>query len=259
MATIKRIIIHPYKMTSKGAILVQEWLGELGINCLRVHTDGDYTPKEGDYILGWGAGYVPVWHDRALRVAVDYVNQPDPTNRSIDKLISFPKFENYGVRVPDFTREEETAKKWAKEGWVCCRTHVSGMDGDGLVLAKTPAQVVYSPLYTRFIPNSREFRIYVWDDTVVDTLIKVANDDCKSEFIRTEGNSYRYERFGSIGVDAKKQAVNAAKALGLTFAGVDIVQGDDGDYYVLETNTAPGIGQITARRIAAAMKESLGL
>jgi glutathione synthase/RimK-type ligase-like ATP-grasp enzyme len=89
-------------------------------------------------------------------------------------------------------------------------------------------------------------------------LEKHPDDDATNEYIRTEANHYIYQRAYAprAVLDA---ALGATTVIGLTFAGVDIVLGRDGRCYVLETNTAPGIGQLTAKRIACAIRTKAGL
>lgn len=256
----KRVILFPYSFGSDGAKRVAAELTVREVPNLRVRADGDYHPKDGDFIVGWGAGHPGSWFRECSKVACEYINKPDAICRSVDKITAFTRFKREGVQTPPWTQSEAKALEWSKSGeWVCVRTRTEGMDGAGLILATKPSQLQWAPLYTQFIPNEREFRVYVFDGKVIDTLEKKADDEATNQFIRTESNHYIYLRQGSNIPGLGKLAIAATKALDLTFAGIDIIMDKKGECYVLETNTAPGIGQITARRIAEAIRGMAGL
>ena len=49
-----------------------------------------------------------------------------------------------------------------------------------------------------------------------------------------------------VPVEIKQLAVRAATAIGADYSGVDVIEGVDGRFYVLETNEFPGFGERTA-------------
>ena len=240
--------------------MVAAQLTTMDVDCIRVYGDRDYKPKNGDLILGWGSGHYPGWWELRKEVDCQYINTPKSICNSVDKITALNLFKKHGVPIPDFTTDHTKALSWCEDGsWICCRQSVEGYDGAGLVLAKKKSEMVSARLYTQFIPNKQEYRIYCFAGNVVDVLKKVPDDDAKDPHIRTESNGYIYARYNNLPKEAKDAAKEATDALDLTFAGVDLIIGNDGNPYVLETNTAPGIGQITAQRIATAIKEYAGL
>lgn len=260
MAAHKRVVLFPYSMTSGGCKQVAANLTTMEVPNIRVYSDRDYEPKKTDFIVGWGAGHSPGWLSAAKSEGAKYINTPAQISRSVNKIDSFSAFRQHGVNTPPWTLSEAEAVSWSKDGkWVCCRQSVEGMDGSGLILAKKPREMVYASLFTQFVPNQSEYRVYVFDGKVIDTLSKHPDDDATNMHIRTESNHYIYARENNLSKKAHTQAIKATEALGLTFSGVDMVLGDDGEFYVLETNTAPGIGQITARKIAEAIRDMAGL
>lgn len=260
--TSKRVILYPWKMSSSGAKMVAAHLTTMGVDCTRVYGDRDYKPKNGDFIMGWGSGYRPSWMDYVGEVDCHFVNTPKSVCNSVEKVTALRLFKTHGVPHPEYTFDHEIALRWSRDGnWVCCRQQTEGMDGAGLVLATRKSEVVHAPLYTKFIPNSKEFRIYIFAGKVIDVLTKVATDETKDKHIRVTSNGYEYARMGNAHCTAaaKQAAINAVDALDLCFAGVDLVIGDDGSPYVLETNTAPSIGQITAGIIADTIVKYAGI
>lgn len=260
MAT-KRVVIFPWRMTSSGAKMVAAQLTTMDVECIRVYSDRDYHPREGDLIFGWGSGYRPGWMDEIRSVNCQYINAPNSICNSVSKVTALKKFKACGVPIPDFSFDQEEAKKWVRRGdWVCVRHSTEGMDGAGLVLAQKEKDVEWAPLYTKYVPNSLEFRVYCFAGEVIDILKKCPTDETKDKYIKTTSNHYEYARDArGCTKAAQDAALEATDALGLTFAGVDLIMGDDGNPYVLETNTAPDIGQITAKKIATALKEYAGL
>ncbi len=259
-----RIVIFPYKMTSQGAKLLAAQLTTMEVECIRVYADRDYAPRKGDFIFFWGAGHPPTWMQQAKDANCTIINPSDAICRSVDKLRTFRAFKDNDVPTVPWTQNQSVALSWSRDGkWVCCRQSIEGMDGAGLILAKKEREMVNAGLFTQFIPNEREFRVYVYDDETIDVLEKHPDDESTDKHIRTEGNHYIYTRPSLASIPHCTAIQNASKkaaaAIGLTFAGVDVILGDDGKPYVLETNTAPGIGAITAKRIANAVKEAAGL
>lgn len=98
--------------------------------------------------------------------------------------------------------------------------------------------------FTEYVPRETEFRVWSYRKLHLATYQKVMRHP---EQYRYMGCSYRngfaFELVQSENVPrgAVEAAANAVNAMGLDFAAVDVLQGKDGNFYVLETNTAPGV------------------
>lgn len=97
--------------------------------------------------------------------------------------------------------------------------------------------------FTEFIPHTKEYRLWTFRNEVLATYVKVMRFPEKYVHF---GNTHQ-NGFVTVFVDQedvpkklKDLAIQATKAVGLDFAGVDILHGKDGRYYVLEANSAPG-------------------
>lgn len=252
-----RLVVYPYKMGSAGGKAIAE-----SLKALRVHPDKDYHVQDGDYIIDWGNGYRPSWASEVKQKDCVLLNHWDAVSRSVNKIDSFTLLKRGGVPTPPWTTSHDQALKWSKAGhMVCCRTSVEGMDGAGLVLAKEPNDVVYANLYTRYMPIDKEFRAYVFKDRMLDLREKRRDSQALregkvNEFIRTTSGNWVFCREHiKVPKDIEQVSVAAVKALGLDFAGVDVIQAkEDGNCYVLETNTAPYVGDITVARLSAAIQ-----
>jgi glutathione synthase/RimK-type ligase-like ATP-grasp enzyme len=99
--------------------------------------------------------------------------------------------------------------------------------------------------FTRYIPSTTEFRVWVYRRRHLGTYEKVlAHPEMRKRMIgRNYKNGYAFQlvREENIPRTAVDLAVRAVDALGLDFGAVDVLLGRDDKYYVLECNTAPGV------------------
>lgn len=113
-------------------------------------------------------------------------------------------------------------------------------------------EIPLAPLYTRGIKNNGEYRVHVFKEDVIlyqkksrrvdeDGNIITADGaeadvrNLASNWVYRTGNLKRLERVENL-------ALHAVAALGLDFGAVDIIMDEDGKVFVLEINSAPGLG-----------------
>lgn len=119
--------------------------------------------------------------------------------------------------------------------------------GTDIRLCATPASVRYwagrRDFFTQVIPNDREFRVWVYRGAHLGTYEKVKVRAGRPGFGRNYRNGYAFQLVPTdrVSRDAVESAKAAIKALGLDFGAVDIIHGEDKNYYVLEVNSAPGV------------------
>jgi len=110
-----------------------------------------------------------------------------------------------------------------------------------------------APLYTQAVNNNGEYRVHVFDGEVILYQKKSRRvDEETGEVITAEGEAADVRNLASNWIyrtgnlnkldRVEDLAVEAIQALGLDFGAVDIIMDNDGDVFVLEVNTAPGLG-----------------
>jgi glutathione synthase/RimK-type ligase-like ATP-grasp enzyme len=254
---MSRVFIYPYKSASKSAALLAK---EMEVSRLKL-VGSKIVDSEDLIIINWGSSNIPY---RRAKV----INSRLAVNTAANKLSFFKKMaETKGINIPRFTTEYTTALDWVKDGFdVCSRAVVDGNEGRGLFITnKIDDLPKGSPLYTRYLPKSAEYRVYVVDGHAVRAQRKVypsakikagEKPDWK---IRNEANGFLF-----VVADLKEipssqifqQAILATQAAGLNFGGVDVAWNATAKMAsVLEVNTAPGIEGQTATIVANSLKD----
>ena len=236
------VYIVPYKMSSQSA---KEIASALQIKRKRAE-----RIRSGDFIINWGSSSIP---REILETASVVLNHPSSVQNCVDKVEFFRRMVSFGMPIPDFATNQADAARLFKsnEAVVYCRTLAKSTKGKGIVVAKSPDELVPAPLYTVGIPCKREYRVHVINEAVVDLTAKVQlnkkNEDYKipSKYIRNVDNGYVFARDAvkipdQIRGRLQSLATNAISYCNLDFGAVDIIRDTKDNLYVLEVNTAPG-------------------
>jgi glutathione synthase/RimK-type ligase-like ATP-grasp enzyme len=166
-----------------------------------------------------------------------------------NKLRAFQAFQQAGLAIPDFTTDRQTAASWVADGtMVVCRTILNGHSGRGIVIASSPEQLVTAPLYVKYKKKRKEFRVHVFNGSVIDVAEKRkrttnATDSLFVGHVRNLSNGWVFCRDSIIRpADMEGLAIAACRATGLDFGAVDIIWNEkENKCYLLEVNTAPGL------------------
>lgn len=100
--------------------------------------------------------------------------------------------------------------------------------------------------FSSYVPVANEFRVWVFRGKLLDTYEKIMKRPGDYRYIgRNFRNGFDFELVSSTPSNAASAAYYEAKlalaALNLDFGAVDLLRGEDGQTYVLEVNTAPGV------------------
>ena len=253
-------IIYPYKLGSKSAKKLAELLGTK-----RVRPDGNYRPRKHHFIVSLGAQQYPRWGARADELRVPVVNKWGTLDNAQNKLAAFYKLQEAGIPVPKFTNSREEAKAFftQRRSVVFCRTLLRAHGGRGIVIARSPEELVPAPLYTKYFPKRFEYRIHVFKGEVIDAAQKrlvraERREEERNQLVRNLENGWIYAREGlNIPQALKDACIKSCQVLNLDFGAVDCAVAEDGSFAIFEVNTAPGLEGTTLQSYASAIRRHM--
>ncbi len=246
---------YPY---NRGSVSCRNLVKAL--NTKRLRPDGTYKYKPHHLIINWGNSHLPKWWKRDV---IKVMNFPECVAMATHKLACLQTLHAAKVRVPEYTAAIDTAKAWFggnPKTVVVCRTIMKGHSGRGIIIAEKPEDLVRAGLYTKHVRHKQEFRIHVVRGKVIDAVEKRKSyEGVKDTFVRSHKHGYIFCRENVvIPKDVTHQALEAVAALKLNFGAVDIAyRVKEGQAYVLEVNTAPGIEGQTILNYVKAFKDAL--
>jgi ribosomal protein S6--L-glutamate ligase len=209
---------------------------------------------------------------RQLEMQGEYVlSKSIAITRARDKLRSMQVLARYGVDIPKTVVSRNTAdidELLDQLGEMPVIIKLAyGTHGNGVILAETKKaakstlQAFYlanddgvSILLQEFIKESAgtDIRAFVVGSKVIASMQRKSLDDDFRSNLHKGGSGTPIK----LTPQEEKMAVNAAKAMGLNVAGVDIMRSARGPL-VLEVNASPGFGieKVTGRNVAAKIIE----
>lgn len=248
----EKLWLFSYSLKSESAKLLADKLDVWIIK----HEGSNYRGKNGQFIFNWGAG-TGVYN--AKTGGATLLNPPNLVDVAVNKLEFFQAMIGKdSPRLPFWTSSKNMARMWLEGGHtVVARTRLEGAKGNGLVVLKNPLDFVEASLYTLKVNNIREYRVYMWNDEVLDARVKTLE---KAKIAKQDGMltgedvQFVQIPLEDVPEDVKVQARKAARKLKLTTQGLDIVW--DGNWaWVLESNSAPYLGIQTANKYVEKIKK----
>ncbi len=202
------------------------------------------------------------------------LNSPEAVLTAIHKFATAATLADWDVRVPDALlalsndRLNQTRERFGNEAVykTAIGTHGGGTWKVDLTEPVNPKvgnrQAFLQTLIHRDDQPNRDLRVYVVDDAVVGAMYRYAPESDWRTNVALGGKVE--DATESMPDKARRTALYAADVLGLDYAGVDLVEGEDG-WYVLEVNPTAGFrglyratGQSAAPHIAAAAIKRAG-
>jgi len=223
-----------------------------------------FIPRIASYMTRYGTAVV-----RQLEMAnpqAFFMNRSIAITRARDKLRSTQLLARAGVAIPKtvFSRNETDIDVLLDEigGTPAIIKLARGTHGNGVVLAETlkAAKSVMQAFYLsdsdgtnvllqEFIKESAgtDIRAFVVGSQVVASMKRQSLDDDFRSNLHKGGLG----EIVKLTPDERKTCIKAAKAMGLTVAGVDFMRSERGAL-VLEVNASPGFGieKVTGRNVA---------
>ena len=176
------------------------------------------------------------------------LNSPRSLEASIDKYVATTRLANAGLLVPDTIAcqtVEQAMLAFQRLGGDVVLKPIFGSEGRGITRISDEAiavRIIRSLVQTgcvfylqRFIPhNGQDLRLFVMGDEVMG-IVRRNEDDWRTNVSRG-GTAEPVAVTDAM----REQALTAAGALGAELAGVDFLDGRDGNRYALEVNAVPG-------------------
>lgn len=255
------IRLYSYNPHSAGS---KELADRMGIR--RIKFEGSKFVGGADKtIINWGASTIPTF---ATKNGTRIINPPELVASMTNKEHTFGLLSDQ-CRMPPYTNDLGRARQWLRDGYtVFARTTLNGHSGAGIVIMDPEhpdTHDVRARLYVRYVKKKDEFRVHVCDGRVIDVQRKglrteLEGRDDVDHRIRNLANGFVFVRNGvQVPEDVTTQSLAAIRASGLHFGAVDVIYNvKEGNAYVLEVNTAPGLQGQTIESYATALNALLG-
>jgi hypothetical protein len=164
---------------------------------------------------------------------------------SANKLQQLQKFKDAGISVPPFW--EKLPSEAAVFPVLGRKLQHHGGTDIKLIMEPEMAQIFsQSDFFTQYVPRATEYRSWVYRRRHLATyekrLVRPEEALKRHRVGANHRNGYAFLLMNSqlVPEGIREMSAKAVDVLGLDFGAVDILKGVDGQYYVLEINTAPG-------------------
>lgn len=195
--------------------------------------------KSTDIVVNWGSSKMKPLPDNTV------LNLPASVALAANKLSAFAEWNLVDVKTVDWTSSKSVVQGWLDEGsTVVVRNKLTGHSGEGIIILEKGQEVPDAPLYTKYVFKTKEFRVHICNDQVIDVQQKIRDPEKEPTTwkVRSHENGFMYVRNNVQPSENRDNlAVAAVRALNLDFGAVDIIEDKKGIFYVLEINTAPGL------------------
>jgi len=213
---------------------------------------GDYTrytgsANPGDVIIRWGSG-IGCSYPRGVKVLNRHLkyNKREQGKALIDANVSFPRI------------------YWSQEEWISDHRPALilkpeiGEAGRGIKLVNRPTWE-HGYIYQEYIDKVREFRVTMVDDIFAYAMEKMKPNNGDVRWNSCRGSEWTaVNGFSSLLPKFKRLGAAGVRAIGYDIGATDMMMDADGNLYIIEINSKPGLGPQNAVKLATAIKEYLG-
>ncbi len=179
---------------------------------------------------------------------IPIMNSPTAIRNAANKFFSFYLFKQAQLPIPHtvVTSDLEVALKTTKELGNVVAKPIFGSQGKGIVKLESTQPDLKQKLATllkergvlylqQFVPNpGRDIRVFVVGEEALGAIYRISQTGSFISNLSQGGTPLMCD----LTEEMRALAVNAAKAVGADFAGVDLIEGDEG-LFVLEVNATP--------------------
>ncbi len=216
---------------------------------LRLVHDAAEIPRDGNpppLVINWGGS-------DQLPTDLVALNRPEAVRISSDQVESLRRLGELAPRT--VARPDETGLL-GSERVVAKRRHGARGSGKAVIWADAAwSERARYDLFQEFIPQRREYRVSVLSGRVVSAYLKQPPEGASPEDLRP---GWSFERAQVLPRSVAASAREAARRIGLDYAGVDVIEdAHTGRVYCLEANAAPGMSEDTLRSLYSHIQQTL--
>jgi RimK-like ATP-grasp domain len=241
-------VLVPRSIPSEAVARNVEAVAGQGARLHLVHDAAD-VPRDGivpPLVLNWGSA-------EPLPADLVALNRPDAVRISSDQVESIRRL---GDLAPRTVARPDDIGLLGSERVVAKRRH--GARGSGKAVIRSDAswsERVHYDLFQEFIPERREYRVSVLSGRVASAYLKRPPEGASPEDLRP---GWSFERAEALPRAVAATAREAARRIGLDYAGVDVIEDlRTGRVYCLEANAAPGMSEDTLRSVYGHIQQTL--
>ena len=179
---------------------------------------------------------------------IPVMNSPTAIQNAANKFFSFYLFKQAQLPIPHtvVTSDLGVALKTTKEFGNAVAKPIFGSQGKGIVKLESTQPDMKQKLAAllkergvlylqQFVPNpGRDIRVFVVGEDALGAIYRIPQTGSFISNLSQGGTPLKCD----LTEEMRALAVNAAKAVGADFAGVDLIEGDEG-LFVLEVNATP--------------------
>jgi ribosomal protein S6--L-glutamate ligase len=245
----KIILLHPYRLWPSLVESKPEVSGQPNVGTLDV-----VLPRQGATL---GDSCLALIRHISL-MGIPLVNDLDSIRLAKNKFVTLQTLTAARIQVPEtvFINSPEGFKEAIERlgGYPVVAKQVSGRQGEGIVLVETndDAESVTRGhldrrkglLVQRFIPPAgrQDIRVLVVGGKAIGSMeLRPKEGDFRANF-----HLSKESRFKNLSHEQEKIALNAASAVGLEIAGVDLIVDKKEQVSVIEVNYSPGFNGLEA-------------
>lgn len=253
-----KYFIYAYSPASESAKLLAEKLEAKRIK----HTNSKFRGGFNKAVVIWGASAIDSDATERQISACTVVNNTELCRTFSDKSSMFRFFNFYDIPSVEATNKKDVAADWIMGGnKVVIRNIVKGSGGAGIDIVNNLNDLYSAPLYTKYFPKKKEFRVHISNRSVFYTQRKVIRKSYLEEVgpenvnwqIRNSENGFIFQRYNIEVPDAVKEVAEILRdriKLFLTrrfIVCADVLYNERMDTAVVcEVNTAPGLDNTSA-------------
>ncbi|MFC2153919.1 RimK family alpha-L-glutamate ligase [Candidatus Altiarchaeota archaeon] len=240
------ITIHKWETNELLREISRQGHKAVELNIYRSPLDVEERNWGFDYALARTMGSTPfrVEAIKAIEISgIKVVNAYRSIRQGGDKYVSLINMRKLGLHIPRtmmVSSFESAVRAISQIGTPVVLKPVVGTYGQGLFRIFDLEKelefldgLAYPYLVQEYIPHKEgDIRVFVCGDKALGAMTRIAPQDEWKTNVSTGGQSKKHK----MDEELKETAVNAAKAIGASYGGVDIMK-KDGKYHVIEVNT----------------------